>query len=99
MASEHVWPDPAGGDFVEAGHRAGGVDVSDEGVDHLMAASDVRVRSLQRGEDPVRLGRQLLGNRDRFGDRFGDPPVFGWQVRVMLVFGRGDGRRSVVLDE
>ena len=50
---EHVWSHLAGRDLLQSGPGAGGVDVRDEGVEHLVAAGDNGVLSEQGREEPV----------------------------------------------
>ena len=97
-ASEHVRSGLAGRDCLQPSRCAGGVDVGDEGVEHLVAARDVGIVAEHGREQSVVAFGQLLGDDRGLGDGRGDPPVLDRQTGVVLALGGFDGRCSVVLD-
>ena len=97
--AEHVGPGCAVRDPVEPGAGAGGVDVADESVKHLVTSRDLVGFTDHRREQPVVPLGQLLGDDDRFGNRGGDPPVFDQEVRVVFALSGLDGGSAEVFDD
>lgn len=86
-----------GGDHIQSGPVAGGVDVCDEVVDHDSAVyCSVGIVGVNWGEDPIRMDRQLFSDGDGLGHRFGDPPGFPRQRGVVFVLGGGDDQFVVL---
>jgi hypothetical protein len=91
--------DPVGGDWIQAGVLAVGVDPLDERLDRLGTGEQVVLvaGAADAGEGQLGMLGQLGGGEQGLGDRFDDPPVAGGQVGVALAFGGGDSRCAVVL--
>ncbi|MEU1375940.1 hypothetical protein ABZ442_20100 [Streptomyces triculaminicus] len=80
------------------------VDVLDEPLKHVaalavfvgLAAGDLAGQA-RVGEDPFGVAGRFLGNDDRPGDRFRDPPVLHGAARVVLALAGDDGGGAVEL--